>query len=465
MRDVIGQRVAHYSITAHLGSGGMGDVYQATDMRLGRSVALKFLPEAFAHDQERVLRFEREAKALASLNHPNIAALHGLEDACGQAFLVMELVPGETLHERIHRAPMALDEAVAVARQIAEALEAAHEKGIVHRDLKPANVKITPEGRVKVLDFGLAKLVAEEAHGLEQPRGAAVSNSPTMSALGTHAGVILGTAAYMAPEQARGRPVDQRADIFAFGCLLYEMLTGRPAFEGENAADILSGVLQRDPEWGRLPPGVPPSIHRLLHLCLEKDPRKRRQAAGDVRLDLEHALTEPVVASSVVASGRRPLPAVAWATAAFVLIAALTIPVARHLREVPPQEMRLQIVTPPAIDPLDFALSPDGRYLVFVATGASGEAAQRLYLRALDQTEARPLAGTEGARFPFWSPDSHSVGFFASEQVLRIDIAGGPRSRWPPPPTRRAARGGPTRSSLRQTRSARSSRFLHRAVR
>jgi len=276
-----------------------------------------------------------------------------------------------------------------------------------------------------VLDFGLAKLVSEEADTLEQA-GAAVSNSPTMSVMATHAGVILGTAAYMAPEQARGRPVDQRADIFAFGCLLYEMLTGRATFEGENAADILSRVLQRDPDWARLPPGVPPSIVRLLRLCLEKDPRKRRQAAGDVRLDLEHALTEPVVAPSVVASGRRSLATVAGAIGAVVAIAALAMPVARHLREVPPPEMRLQIVTPPALDPLDFALSPDSRYVVFVAIGSSTDPAQRLYLRALDQTEARPLAGTDGARLPFWSPDSRSVGFFASEQVFRIDIAGGP---------------------------------------
>jgi eukaryotic-like serine/threonine-protein kinase len=226
---MIGQRIAHYSITAHLGSGGMGHVYQATDARLGRGVALKFLPEAFAHDPERASRFEREAKALASLNHPNIAALHGLEESGGRGFLVMELVPGQTLHERIHGQPMPMDEALSIARQIADALEAAHEKGIVHRDLKPANVKITPDGRVKVLDFGLAKLVTEEA-GSDRSGQAALSNSPTIGALATHAGVILGTAAYMAPEQARGLPVDARADIFAFGCVLYEMLTGRPAF-------------------------------------------------------------------------------------------------------------------------------------------------------------------------------------------------------------------------------------------
>jgi eukaryotic-like serine/threonine-protein kinase len=420
---MIGQRVAHYSITAHLGSGGMGHVYQATDTRLGRSVALKFLPDAFAHDPERTSRFEREAKALASLNHPNIAALHGLEESDGRGFLVMELVPGQTLDERIHGHAMPLDETLSVARQIADALEAAHDKGIVHRDLKPANVKVTPDGRVKVLDFGLAKLVTDDT-GTERARQAAVSNSPTLDALATHAGMILGTAAYMAPEQAKGLAVDPRADIFAFGCLLYEMLTGRPAFEGESTTDILSRVLQRDPDWTQLPSNVPPSIQRLLRLCLEKDPRKRRQAAGDVRLDLEHALTEPVVAPIPVARGRGRLIPFASAAVVTVVVAALALPVARHFREAPALEMRLQIVTPPTLTPFDFALSPDGRYLVFVATGSSSDA-ERLYLRAMNQTEARPLAGTEGARFPFWSPDSRSLGFFASEQVFRIDIAGG----------------------------------------
>jgi Tol biopolymer transport system component len=420
---MIGQRVAHYNITAHLGSGGMGDVYQATDTRLGRSVALKFLPDAFAHDPGRASRFEREAKALASLNHPNIAALHGLEESDGRGFLVMELVPGQTLDERILGPAMPLEETLSVARQIADALEAAHEKGIVHRDLKPANVKVTPDGRVKVLDFGLAKLVTDDAD--ERARRAAVSKSPTIIMQATHAGVILGTAAYMAPEQAKGLAVDTRADIFAFGCVLYEMLTGRPAFDGETTTDILSRVLQRDPDWTQLPSDVPPSIHRLVRLCLEKDPRKRRQAAGDVRLDLEHALTEPVVAPIAVARRRGRVIPFAWAAVALLVVAALALPAVRHLREAPPPEMRLQIVTPPALDPLDFALSPDGRYLVFVATGSSSDA-ERLYLRAMNQTEARPLAGTAGARFPFWSPDSRSLGFFASEQVFRIDIAGGP---------------------------------------
>jgi serine/threonine protein kinase len=420
---MIGQRIAHYSITAHLGSGGMGDVYQATDTRLGRGVALKFLPEAVAHRPERASRFEREAKALASLNHPNIAALHGLEEFDGRGFLVMELVPGQTLHERIHGVAMPLDEALSVARQIAEALEAAHEKGIVHRDLKPTNVKITPDGRAKVLDFGLAKLVTDSGSDIDRSSRAAISNSSTIS-LATQAGAILGTAAYMAPEQAKGLPVDARADIFAFGCLLYEMLTGRRAFQGDTTPDILSRVLQRDPDWTIVPSHVPPSVGRLLRLCLEKDPRKRRQAAGDVRLDLEYATTEPVVAPTPVSRRRRLIP-FAGAALFLIALAPLALSAARYFRDTPPPEMRLQIVTPPTLAPFDFALSTDGRYLVFVATESSS-GAERLYLRAMNQTEAQPLAGTDGARFPFWSPDSKSLGFFASEQVFRIDIAGGP---------------------------------------
>ena len=264
---MIERRLGHYEITAHLGSGGMG-VYQATDTRLGRSVALKFIPEAFAHNAERVARFGREARALASLNHPHIAAIHGLEESNGRNFLVMEFVPGQTLDDRIGRHPMLLDEALAIARQIAGALEAAHEKGIVHRDLKPANVKITPDGRAKVLDFGLAKLAPQD--GDSSPN---LANSPTLTAHGTQAGVILGTAACMSPEQARGRPVDHRADIFAFGCLLYEMLTGRPAFEGDNIPDILARVVQSDPDWNACP-----------RTCPRRSwPRHSRVRAGDSR--------------------------------------------------------------------------------------------------------------------------------------------------------------------------------------
>jgi serine/threonine protein kinase/Tol biopolymer transport system component len=419
---MIGRQLAHYTITAHLGSGGMGDVYQATDTKLGRSVALKFLPEAVAHDVESTTRFRREAKTLASLNHPHIAAIHGLEESDGKSFLVMELVPGQTLAERIARRPIPLDEALSIARQIVEGLEAAHEKGIVHRDLKPANVKITPDGRVKVLDFGLAKRGPDIT---EESDPQSLTQAPTRLATATQRGTILGTPTYMAPEQARGLPVDRRADLFAFGCILYEMLSGRRAFDGESGTEVISRVLQREPDWTRLPSTVPPSVHRLIRLCLEKDPRKRRQAAGDVRIDLEQALNEPAVVQPTTAARPSILSRVLWSAGAVALFGVLAVPAVRHLREAPPPEMRLQIVTPPALDPFDFALSPDGRYVVFAASESSN-APQRLYLRARDQVDAHPMTGTEGARLPFWSPDSRSVGFFASGKLYRIDIAGGP---------------------------------------
>src|SRR5215813_5692333 len=252
---MIGTRLAHYELTNHLRSGGMGDVYQATDSKLGRSVAIKLLPEAFSHDSDRVLRFEREARILASLNHPQIAGIHGLEEFEERKFLVMELVDGETLSERIKRGPIPVDESLQIARQICEALEAAHEKGIIHRDLKPANVKITPDGKVKVLDFGLAKAFEDE------PVNVTLSNSPTRS-MATNGGIILGTAAYMSPEQAKGRQVDRRTDIFAFGCVLYEMLTGRPVFDGEGVADTLANVLKAQPTWSALPQATPTAIRR-----------------------------------------------------------------------------------------------------------------------------------------------------------------------------------------------------------
>src|SRR3972149_3568759 len=278
---MIGNKLSHYQILAHLGSGGFGDVYQATDTKLGRSVAIKLLPEEFNHDAERVARFQREARVLASLNHTNIAAIYGFEESGGRNFLVMEFVPGETLAARIKRGPIPVEEALGIATQIAEALEAAHEseKTIIHRDLKLANVMITPEGKVKVLDFGLAKAYAPD------PATADLSNSPTLSAMATQKGVILGTAAYMSPEQAKGREVDRRADIFAFGAVLYEMLTGRPVFDGEDVQDILGSVLKSEPDWTRLPSDVPPSIHRLLRPLLPEDRKKRRQPASNVRID------------------------------------------------------------------------------------------------------------------------------------------------------------------------------------
>ena len=415
---MIGTKLAHYEITRHLGTGGMGEVYQATDSKLGRSVAIKLLPEAFAHDADRAARFEREARVLASLNHPNIAAIHGLEESGGRKFLVMELVPGDTLAERIRRGPIPVHEALEIAKQIAEALEAAHEseKAIVHRDLKPANVKVTPDGKVKVLDFGLAK--AYEA----QSASPSLSNSPTLSMAATMQGVILGTAAYMSPEQAKGRPVDRRTDIFAFGAVLYEMLTGRQAFDGDDVGGILARVIEREPDWSKLPPKLPPRIQELLRRCLEKDLKKRRRDAGDLRMDIEQSLAEPLAAITVTTptQGSRTAWLIAAATTLIALV--LTIPAVRYLRETPPPETRTELVTPPTDQPTSFALSPDGRQIVFVA---SGDGASRLWLRSLATTTAQPLAGTEGATAPFWAPDSRTIGFFAGGALKRIDLGGG----------------------------------------
>src|SRR5712691_13289379 len=286
-----GTRLGSHEVLALLGQGGMGEVYQAHDTKLGRDVAIKVLPEAFAHDPQRLSRFQREAKLLASLNHPNIATIHGLEESNGTHYLVMELVPGETLRERVAReGALPVEEALGIARQIAEALEAAHEKSIIHRDLKPANVKVTPEGKVKVLDFGLAKAFAGDAANED------IGNSPTLSAAATMQGTILGTAAYMSPEQARGKSVDKRTDIWAFGCVLYELLTGIRAFEGETTTEILAAVLRGDPDWQALPETTPFSIRALLRRCLQKEMNKRARDAGDARIEIEEALAAPVTA-------------------------------------------------------------------------------------------------------------------------------------------------------------------------
>ena len=279
-----GTRLGSYEVVAQIGAGGMGEVYQAHDTKLGRDVAIKVLPEAFAHDPERLSRFQREAKMLAALNHPNIATIFGLEHSDGVKYLVMELVSGETLAERVKRdGAVPVEEALAIAKQIAEALEAAHEKNIIHRDLKPANVKLTPEGKVKVLDFGLAKAFSDESATED------MSNSPTLSRAATMQGVILGTAAYMSPEQARGKPVDKRTDIWAFGCVLYELFTGKPAFHGEDIADILAAVVRAEPDWTLLPPPTPKTIRDLLRRCLQKDKKLRLRDAGDAQIKLRRA--------------------------------------------------------------------------------------------------------------------------------------------------------------------------------
>jgi Tol biopolymer transport system component len=415
----IGQQLESYQITSLLGKGGMGEVYGARDLKLKRDVAIKILPEAFSRDPDRVSRFQREAEALAALNHQNIAAIHDVQQSGGTRFLILELVDGNTLADVLRtRGALPLDEAFNIACQICEALEAAHDKGIVHRDLKPANVKVLPDGKVKVLDFGLAK-------ALEPPAGSGLaggfSNSPTFSLAGTNQGVVLGTAAYMSPEQAKGGAVDRRSDVFAFGCVFYEMVAGRPAFDGEDVPEILGAVLKSEPDWSRLPAGMKPSIQRMLRRTLRKDVRQRLGDIRDARIEIEEAQADPD--AHAVSAAR---PQLAWIVALAVvtaLTAALAIPAVRHLTETPVPEMRLEITTPSTTAPLVFALSPDGRYIVFVA---SGDGPRRLWLRALDKVEAQPMPGTDGADLPFWSADSRSVGFFAASRLYRIDIGGGP---------------------------------------
>ena len=398
----------------------MGEVYRATDTKLKRQVALKVLPPAMVADPDRLARFQREAEVLAALNHPHIAAIYGLEESAGLTALVMELIEGDDLSQRIARGAMPIDEALPLAKQIAEALEAAHEQGIIHRDLKPANIKVRPDGTVKVLDFGLAK-------ALDPPAGSAPSSSmsPTLTTPAmTQAGMILGTAAYMSPEQARGKPVDKRADIWAFGAVLFEMLTGTRAFPGEDLTDTLAAVVRAEPNWTLLPPGVAPALVTYVKRCLHKDPKQRIPDIAAMRLALDGAF-ETAASPATVA----PLPArgapVAWIAALAVAVLgmiALAVPALRYLRETAPPELRVDLVTPATNRPEEFALSPDGRQLVFVA---SGEGIDRLWLRTLATTTAQPLAGTEGASFPFWAPDSRAVGFFADGTLKRLDVGSG----------------------------------------
>jgi serine/threonine-protein kinase len=415
---MIGTRLGHYEIESSLGAGGMGKVYQARDTRLGRSVAVKVLVEAFAKDPERIARFEREAKVLASLNHANIAALHGFEQLGGTHFLVMELVQGETLAERISRGPIPIDQALAIAHQIAEALEAAHEKGVVHRDLKPANVKITPEGKVKVLDFGLAKAMDSS------PAYADLSNSPTLSVMATNAGMILGTAAYMSPEQARGENTDARSDVFSFGCVFYEMLTGRQGFQGRTVSDILASVLARDLDYSLLPAKLNPKISQLIRRAAEKEPKRRWQAVGDMRVEIESAMSAPYEeAATHRPLWKRAIPIVVTA----IVVAATTAGVMWHPRTVKPAGLTRF----PFVIPADqrftrpgrhiVAISPDGANIVYVAN-------RQLYLRAMAEMESRPIQGTNlDVDTPFFSPDGQSVGFhsIAENKLKKIAITGG----------------------------------------
>ncbi len=401
----------------------MGEVYRATDTNLKRTVAIKVLPESVAADRDRLARFQREAEVLASLNHSNIAAIYGLERSDGVTALVMEMVEGPTLADRIAHGPIPIEETLSIAKQIAEALESAHEHGIIHRDLKPANIKLREDGTVKVLDFGLAKAIEPTASAVN------MSQSPTITspAMMTGVGVLLGTAAYMAPEQARGKPVDKRADIWAFGCVLYEMLTGQRAFGGDDVTVTLSRVVERDPDFDALPATVPQRVRQALRLCLRKDPKQRAHDIADIRMALEGAF-ETVAALTTSSASSVPRGRLAWITAfavAAVLAAALAIPTVRHLRETPPPsppETRTEIVTPTTDAPTSFALSPDGRQIVFVA---SDDKSSRLWLRSLATTTAQPLAGTEGAMAPFWKPNGRSIGFFAGGALKKLDLDGG----------------------------------------
>jgi serine/threonine protein kinase len=424
-----GSRIGPYEVLGSLGAGGMGEVYRATDTTLGRQVAIKILPDAFAADPDRLARFEREAKTLVSLNHPHIAAIHGFEKSAGMQALVMELVEGEDLSQRIARGAIPLDEVLPIAKQIAEALEAAHEQGIIHRDLKPANIKIRADGTVKVLDFGLAKATGpSEGDGFSRRQAEAEASalqtitSPAM----TQAGMILGTAAYMSPEQARGKAVDKRADIWAFGAVLYEMLTGTRAFPGDDLTDTLAAVVRAEPDWNIIPRDLAPTLLAFLKRSLQKDPKQRVSDIHDMRLAMEGAFDSAAAQapSASPSSPSRGRLSTALAVAALAIIA-LAIPAVQHLRETPPAvppETRLEIVTPSTSQPVSFALSPDGRQIVFVA---DGEGASRLWLRSLATTIAQPLAGTEGALLPFWSPDSRSIGFFSGTALKRLDLAGG----------------------------------------
>jgi serine/threonine-protein kinase len=410
-----GRRLGPYEILGPLGAGGMGEVYRARDGKLGRDVAIKVLPAAFATDAERLARFRREAQVLAALNHNHIAAIYGLEESGGLEALVLELVPGETLAERLGKGPLPLDEALEIARQIAEALEAAHERGIVHRDLKPTNVKLTPEGKVKVLDFGLAKALTGDASSPD------VSTSPTLTAQATQAGIVIGTAAYMSPEQARGKQVDKRADIWAWGCVLYEMLTGKRAFQGETVSDTLAAVLRAEIDWAALPAVTPASVRRVLKRCLDRDTRTRFHDIADVRIEMEEGEeATPVAVSAPRGRWRGP---VFFAAGAVLAAAAVLLGNRSPARPGAIRRFELTGLNLLVDSRQGLALSPDGGNLVFRARGDDGF--ERLYLRALDSLEVRALPGTEQGGLPFFSPDGEWIGFFAAGTLKKVALAGG----------------------------------------
>jgi serine/threonine protein kinase len=424
--SLVGRRLGPYRILSLLGIGGMGEVYRAHDSTLARDVAIKVLPRLVTTDLERRARFDREARLLASLNHPHIGAIYGVEDMDGTPALILELVEGDTVADRLQRGPMAIGEALHIARQIADALEAAHEKGIIHRDLKPANIKITPAGVVKVLDFGLAKAASGDASGAD------LAQSPTLTIGGTHEGVILGTAAYMSPEQARGRPIDKRTDLWAFGCVLYEMLASRSAFASDTISDTIARILERDPDWRALPAATPPSVTRLLQRCLDKDPKRRLHDIADARIEVEDALSASPAPAEIAVVDRRPvlLPwAIAVVTSVVVLIAALTwyLRTSRHAQTAPPRISRTTIAASgtAAVFPnlaRSLAITPDGTRVVYV-----GNNGRQLFVRPLDRLDSVAIVtGTAPLNWVCVSSDGQWVAFDEGGALKRVALTGGP---------------------------------------
>ncbi len=425
MALTVGSRLGHYNVTALIGEGGMGQVYRATDTQLGRDVALKILPDAFAADPDRLARFQREAQVLASLNHPNIAQIHGIEKSDDTQALVLELVEGPTLADRIAKGPIPLDEALPIAKQIAEALEAAHEAGVIHRDLKPANIKVRDDGTVKVLDFGLAKALDTTPEG--DP-----NQSPTLTAAATQMGVIMGTAAYMSPEQASGSTVDRRADVWSFAVVLYEMLTGKRLFEGETASHVLASVLKTEPDWTALPTDTPAVLWRLLRRCLAKDRRQRLQHIGDARLEVTDAQTGADMIDGRDATTTRlqtwQRPILAIAVLGLMVLTGLGVWSATRPADPPLEPVRRFALDIGPTTPIPAAgmrvmpaWSPDGTRLVYAANLAG---TTQLYVRDLADLEARPVAGTENVQQFFFSPEGDWIAFSA-EEFKKVSMRGG----------------------------------------
>ena len=419
--ELTGRRLGIYQLHERVGAGGMGEVYRARDTRLRRDVAVKILPEAFAADGARRARFEREALVLASLNHPNIATIHGIEDEDGVHALVMELVDGETLADRILRGSIPVSESLAIARQIADALDAAHERGIVHRDLKPANIKLSSSGRVKVLDFGLAKAVGEDDANPD------VSNVATVTLGATQEGHVVGTPAYMSPEQMRGQAVDKRADIWAFGCVLYEMITGRAAFARQTMSDTVAAVLEGDLDWNSVPPTAPAAVWQLVKHCLAKDPRHRLRDIGDARLRIDDILSAPAAAPAAPDVTRKRVWIGATATLGVALLAGAALMWYFRAPSTPdraPAQFTLAFAEQADLSVASVpAPSPDGRHFIFL--GTDGKGVRSVWHRPIDSAESRALPGTEGAQTPIWSPDGQWVAFFADGKLKKVGVNGG----------------------------------------